>query len=44
MSKATVWSVNLLSVNFDPFENLLNKAPELIFVMFIQFFNETTGQ
>ena len=44
MSKATVWSVNLFSDNFEPFENLLNKEPELIFVLSIHFFNETTGQ
>ena len=41
---ATVWSVNLYCDNFDPFENLLNKAPELILDISIQFFKEITGQ
>ena len=44
MSNATVWSVNLLSDNLEPFTNLLNKGPDSIFDISIQFFNETTGQ
>ncbi len=44
MSNATVWSVSLFSESFEPFENLLNKDPELIFDILIHFSNETTGQ
>ena len=38
MSKATVWSVNLFSDNFDPLINLLNTGPEFNFDRSSQFF------
>ena len=44
ISKATVWSVNLLFDNFDPLVNLLNNGPELICDISIQLRIETTGQ
>ena len=44
INKATVWSVNLFSDKFDPFLNLLNNGPDLIFDITIHFWIDTTGQ
>ena len=44
ISKATVWSVNLFSDNFDPLINLLKMGPLFIFDRSSNLFNDLTGQ
>ena len=44
INKTTDWSVNLLSVNDKPLENLLKIGPDLILEIYNNFFRFVTGQ